>query len=99
MTLRWHTVVAEIRITFVYQHRLWILFDAWLVVVYTRSHLRDGNLAEDHGPQKLDNSPGPKPEVVERRKVAKEHTAQRVSSWTVENAMRGVLGQIATCAE
>ena len=29
-------------------------------------------MAEDNEAQKLDNSPGPEPEVVERQKVAKE---------------------------
>ena len=45
-------------------------------------------------PQKPGNSPGPRPEVVERQRVAKERAAQRVRSWTVRNEMRGVLGQV-----
>ena len=36
-------------------------------------------------PQKPGNSPGPRPEVVER---------QKVRSWTVQNEMRGVLGRV-----
>ena len=44
-------------------------------------------------PQKPGNSPEPGPEVVERQRVAKDRVAQRVRSWTVQNEMRGVLGQ------
>ena len=40
-------------------------------------------------PQKPGNSPGSGPEVVER---------QRVQSWTVQNEMGGVLGQVSTGA-
>ena len=45
-------------------------------------------------PQKQSNSPGPGPEVVERQKIAKERARQRVRSWTVQNEMRCVLGQV-----
>ena len=45
-------------------------------------------------PQKMCNSAGPGPEVVERQRVAKERAAQRVCSWTVQNEMRSVLGQV-----
>ena len=45
-------------------------------------------------PQKLDNSPGPGSDVVERQRVAKKRAVQRVCSWTVQNKMRGVLGRI-----
>ena len=45
-------------------------------------------------PQKLGNSSGPGPEMVERQGVAKERAAQRVRSWTVQNEMRGVLGWV-----
>ena len=45
-------------------------------------------------PQKLGNFPGSGPEVVERQRVAKEQAVQRVHSWTVQNEMRGVLGQV-----
>ena len=45
-------------------------------------------------PQKLGNSPGPGPEVIERQRVAKEQAIQRVHSWTVQNEMRSVLGQV-----
>ena len=45
-------------------------------------------------PQKLGNSPGPGPEVVERQKIAKERAAQRARSWTVQNEMRSVLGRV-----
>ena len=44
--------------------------------------------------QKPGNYPGPGPEVVERQRVVKERTAQRVRSWTVQNEMRGVLGRV-----
>ena len=44
--------------------------------------------------QKPGNSPGSGPEVIERQRVAKECAAQRVRSWTVQNEMRGVLGQV-----
>ena len=49
-------------------------------------------------PQKPGNSPGPGPEVVESQKVAKEQAAQRVRSWTVQNEMRDVLGQVSAGA-
>ena len=49
-------------------------------------------------PQKLGNSPGPGPKVVERQRVAKEQAAQRVPSWTVQNEMRSVLGRLSTGA-
>ena len=50
-------------------------------------------------PQKPGNSPrsGPKI-VVERLSVVKERASQRVSSWTVQNEIRGVLGRIAASA-
>ena len=51
-------------------------------------------MAEDHGTQNPDNSPGPGPEVVERQKIAQERTAQRDRSWTMQNEMRGVLGRV-----
>ena len=34
-------------------------------------------------PQNSGNSPGPGPEVVEKRRVAKQRAAQRVRTWTV----------------
>ena len=49
-------------------------------------------------PQKPGNSPGSGPEVVERKKIAKERATQRVRSWTVQNKMRGVLGQMSASA-
>ena len=49
-------------------------------------------------PQKLGNSSGSGPEVVERQRVAKEGAAQRVRSWTVQNEMRGVLGRVSAGA-
>ena len=49
-------------------------------------------------PQKLGNSPGPRPEIVERQRVAKERVAQRVSNWTVQNVMRGVQGRVSAGA-
>ena len=47
--------------------------------------------------QKLGNSQGPGPEVVERQR-AKERVAQRVRSWTVQNEMRDVLVDVTTSA-
>ena len=49
-------------------------------------------------PQKPGNSPRPGPEVVERQRVAKERAAQRVRSWTVQNEMRSVLGEVSADA-
>ena len=49
-------------------------------------------------PQKPGTSPGPAPEIVERQRVAKEGTAQRVPSWTLQNEMRGVQGRVSTGA-
>ena len=51
-------------------------------------------------PQKLGNSPGPGPKVVERERerVTKERVAQRVRCWTVQNEMRGVLGRVSAGA-
>ena len=49
-------------------------------------------------PQKLGNSPGPGPGVVERQKIAKERAMQRVRSWTVQNEMRDVLGRVSASA-
>ena len=49
-------------------------------------------------PQKLGNSPGPGPEVVERQKIAKERATQRVRSWTVQNEMRDLLGRVSASA-
>ena len=47
-------------------------------------------------PQKLGNYPEPGPEVVKRKKIAKERAAQRVRSWTVQNEMSGVLERVST---
>ena len=44
-------------------------------------------------PQKPGNSPGSEPGVVERQKIAKEQSTQRVCRWTGKNEMRGVLGR------
>ena len=49
-------------------------------------------------PKKPSNSTGPGPEVVKRQRVAKKREAQRVRCWTVQNEMRGVLGQMSTGA-
>ena len=51
-------------------------------------------MAEDHGAPKAGKLPKVWTEVVERQRVAKERAAQRVRSWTIENEMRGVLGQV-----
>ena len=48
--------------------------------------------------QKPGDSPGPGPEVIERQRFAKEQAVQRVCSWTVQNEMRGVLGQVSAGA-
>ena len=45
-------------------------------------------------PQKPGNFLGSGPEVVERRRVAKERAAQTVRSWTVQNEMRGILCRV-----
>ena len=49
-------------------------------------------------PQNPGNSPGYGPEVVERRRVAKQRAAQRVRSLTVQNEMKGVLGRVSAGA-
>ena len=49
-------------------------------------------------PQNPGNFPGPGPEVVKRQRVVKKQKAQRVRCWTVQNEMRGVLGQISAGA-
>ena len=49
-------------------------------------------------PQKLGNSPGPRPEGVKRQRVAKEQAAQGVRSWTVQNNMRGIVGRVSAGA-
>ena len=49
-------------------------------------------------PQKPGNFPGPGPEVDKISRVAKERAAQRVSSWTVQNEMKGVLRRVSTAA-
>ena len=49
-------------------------------------------------PQKPGNSPGSRPEVVPRQRVAKERAAQRVRSWTVQNEIRDVLGRVSAGA-
>ena len=49
-------------------------------------------------PQKSGNSPRLGKEVVERQQIAKERATQRVRSWTVQNEMRGVLGQVSASA-
>ena len=48
--------------------------------------------------QKPGNSPGQGPEVVKRQRVAKELAAQRVRSWTVQNEIKDVLGQVSADA-
>ena len=47
-------------------------------------------MAEDHVAPETGNSSLPKPEVVKGQRVAKEQAAQRVRSWTGQNAMRSV---------
>ena len=55
-------------------------------------------MAEDYEPQNPGNSPGSCPEIVQRKRVAKERATQRVRSWTVQNEMRGVLGRVSASA-
>ena len=62
--------------------------------VASRSFSGDGTWRKTMEFQKLGNSRGPGPKVVERQRVAKEREAQRVRSWTVENEMRSVLGRV-----
>ena len=49
-------------------------------------------------PQKPGNFTGPGPEIVDGQRVAKERAAQRVSSWTVQNEIRGVLRRVSASA-
>ena len=49
-------------------------------------------------PQKPGYSTGPRPEVVERQKIAKERATQRLRYWTVQNEMRGVLARVSASA-
>ena len=49
---------------------------------------------EDHGALETAKSS----EVVERQRVAKKRAALRVRSWTVQNDMSGVLGQVSAGA-
>ena len=49
-------------------------------------------------PQKSGNSPWPGPEIAKRQRVAKERTAPRGCSCTVQNEMRGVLGRVSAGA-
>ena len=49
-------------------------------------------------PQKPDNSPGPGPEVLKRRRVAKKRAARRICCWTVQNETRDVLGLVSAGA-
>ena len=44
--------------------------------------------------QKPGYYPWPGPGVIERQRIAKDRATQRVRSWTVQNEMRGVLGQV-----
>ena len=45
-------------------------------------------------PQKPGNFPGPRSEILERQRVAKERAAQKVRSWTVQNEMRNVMRRV-----
>ena len=48
--------------------------------------------------KKPGNSKGPGPDVVERQRVAKERSAQRVRSWTVQNDVSGDVGRVSAGA-
>ena len=50
-------------------------------------------------PQKPGNFSRSGTEVVKRQRVAKERSAHRVRSWTVQNEIRGVLGRVSAGAE
>ena len=65
-----------------------------VVVVVTRPFPKDGAWRKTIKHQKPGNSTGPGLESIEKQKVAKERAAQEVLSWTVQNEMRGVLGQV-----
>ena len=67
-----------------------------LLLLLTDSFRALGAWRKTMEPQKPGNSPGLGPEVVERRRVAKERAVQRVRSWAVQNEMRGVLEQMST---
>ena len=73
---------------------LLILLTYVILVVVTRSLPRDRGMGKTIEPQKPGNSPGPRPEVVERQRVANERAAQRVRNWTVQNEMRGFLDRM-----
>ena len=49
-------------------------------------------------PHKLGKFLGPRPEVLQRQRVAKERKAQTVRGWTVQNKMRGVLTRVSAGA-
>ena len=68
------------------------------VVVVTRLLPKNGDMAEDHGALKANDSPGPGPENVEMQRVAKERAALRVRSWTDQNEMRGDMGRMTASA-
>ena len=63
-------------------------------VVSPRPFPREGAWRKTIESQKPGNSPWPEPKVVEGQRVLKEPAAQTVRSWTVQNAMKGVLGPI-----
>ena len=68
------------------------------VVVVTRPLMMDWAWRKTMDPQNPENTPGPRPGVVKRQRVAKERAAQRVLSWTVQNEMRSVLGRVSASA-
>ena len=55
-------------------------------------------MAEDREAPEVGKLPRAWTEVVQRQKIAIEQETQRVHSWTVQNEMRGVLGQVSTSA-
>ena len=69
-----------------------------LLLLFTRPLTRDGGMAEYHGAPEAEQLPrvwtrGRK-EIDSRQRVR----AQRVCSWTVQNEMSGVLGQVSIVA-
>ena len=68
------------------------------VIFLSRPLPRDGSMPDDHGVPEAGQLHKAGPKVVERQRVAKERAAQRVRSWTVQNEIRGVVGQVSAGA-
>ena len=59
---------------------------------------RDGGLAEDHGAPEVGQLPRAWTRGCRETEVAKESVGKRVRSWTVQNEMRGILGELSAGA-